>query len=324
MSQFQTWYSSRPRALRALITINVVLYVAARVFDIVGLDALLLFARDHLALNPALPGILLEPWQLVTYNFLHLGGGFGGLLHVGFNMLWLYWIGQEYEEMHGPHQLLALYVLGGIGGGLFTVLVYAALPGAVVVYGASASVLALLTAVAILYPYKKIALLFIGTVRLLYVVIGFLVIDILLIGGTSTAVAAHIGGALSGFLFARAERSGWDLTSWARLFFETRRRSGGGRPRSGPQRTTTQAAPSEDEGLWSRFRTWLSPPERASSERSGPAGAPRTAREERDRRNARENAREAEINRILDKISEGGYEALSDEEKRILEDASRG
>ena len=56
-------------------------------------------------------------------------------------------------------------------------------------------------------------------------VIGFLILDILILSGSGTAVTAHIGGALGGFLFARAERSGLDLSSWAKIFFPSRHRS---------------------------------------------------------------------------------------------------
>ncbi len=309
MVQFRIWYRSQPPALRALLIVNVVIYVLW-VLLLGRIDATQQFFFEHLALRPAVPGILFEPWQLLTYNFLHLGLGFWGLIHILFNMLWLYWIGKEYEEMHGAHQLFALYVITGVGGGLLTVLFYAFFPGNPIVYGASASVLGVLTAVGVLYPYKKIALFLIGTVRLIYLVIGFLVLDLLFFAGGSTAVAAHMGGALFGFLFARAERSGIDLTAWARPLFGGSRSRGGSRGR-GRSRGKQSAA--------SGPRSWFG--SRPSSDTSRePRG--RSPREERDRRNARRNARQAEVDRILDKISARGYEALSDEEKRILQEAS--
>ncbi|HMB94214.1 MAG TPA: hypothetical protein VKP65_25415, partial [Rhodothermales bacterium] len=72
MNRFQTWYSALPRALRTLLTINVVIYVFW-VLLFAHIPATKDFVFAHLALNPNLPDILFEPWQLLTYNFLHLG-----------------------------------------------------------------------------------------------------------------------------------------------------------------------------------------------------------------------------------------------------------
>lgn len=318
MNQFQSWYRMQPRALRALLTINVVIYVLW-VVVLMRVGATQVFFLEHLALNPALPGVLFEPWQLVTYNFLHLSPGFWGFLHILFNMLWLVWIGREYEELHGAHRLLALYLLTGIGGGLLTVLFYAAFPGNVIVYGASASVIGVMTAVAIKYPYKSIALIFIGTVRLIYVVIGFLVLDLLLSSGSSTAITAHLGGALCGFLYAKAEDRGWDLAGWARVFFPDRRAA----------RTRGRSAPAEKAGVLGRMESWLSSKgggrggvRGGASEREAAvypissAGTAQTPVEPK-------TSAEEEVDRILDKISARGYDALTDEEKRLLYEASR-
>ena len=210
----------------------------------------------HLALNPGFPGILFEPWQLLTYNFLHLSSGLGGFLHILFNMLWLVWVGRDYEELYGPHRLLSAYVLGGLGGGLLTVLLHAALPSAGLfsgtVHGASASVLGVLTTVAVLNPEKSIALIFIGTVRLIWVVVAFLVLDLLFIAGSSTSISAHLGGAFAGFLLARAEGSGTDLSSWARVFFRDRQ------SRSASRTSSPRAAEVDpDAGFLARLEHWL-------------------------------------------------------------------
>jgi len=312
VNRFLAWYRIQPRALRALLTINVVAYVLWQVL-LIHFSATRSLVVNHLALNPQFPEILLEPWQLVTYSFLHLQPGFWGFLHILFNMLWLVWIGREYEELHGAHRLLAVYLIGSIGGGLMTVLLHALLPsvGAFggIVHGASASVLAVLTVVAITYPYKSIALLFIGTVRLIYVVIGFLALDVLFLAGGGTSVSAHLGGALSGYLFARAEANGVNLSSWARIFFRQRRRT----------RRTARTA--EGESILRQMELWLAS---RRSEKGAPPDAPAKGRPRRSREARREAASlEGEVDRILDKISEQGYDALTDEEKRILYEASR-
>jgi membrane associated rhomboid family serine protease len=308
VNQFQSWYYRQPQALRTIITINVVVYVLAQFLHL--WPAGFRFVMEHFALHPVFPDILFEPWQLVTYNFMHTSGGLGGLLHVGFNMLWLYWIGKEFERMHGSQQFWTVYLVTGVGGGLMCLLLQPLFPtitgsGVVPVVGASASVLGVLMTVAILYPYKQIGLLFFGVVRLLYVVIGFLIIDALLMLSTSgTAVAAHWGGALTGFLYAKVVRDEIGVPSWLAPLF------GGGRSRS---RRSSPASP----GLLDRVKQFF----RGASD-SASAQRPASSSDGAPARPSKNN-RSKEIDRILDKISEQGYEALSDEEKQTLYEASQ-
>src|SRR5690606_39258347 len=127
LTRFRLWYNTQPPAIRMLLTINVVLYL---LWNLVFTH----FAAAHavvyqwLALTPAADVVLVRPWQLVTYNFLHTGPGLGGLLHVLFNMLWLVWIGRDHENLHGSPDLMGLYLLGGIGGGLMSVALHTAFP----------------------------------------------------------------------------------------------------------------------------------------------------------------------------------------------------
>lgn len=309
--------------MRALLTINIVIYVLWVLF-LAHVAATRNFVFEHLALNPALPGVLFEPWQFVTYNFLHLGAGIGGLIHIGFNLLWLYWIGREHEDLHGPHVLVAIYLITGVGGGLVTVLLHALFPEAPffggVIHGASASVLGVMTAVAVTYPYKKIGLFLLGTFRLIYLVLAFLVIDLLFLSAGGTAVGAHLGGVLFGFLFAKAEQKGIDLSSWARFFFGEKasaRRQRGGR-RGGERRG------GEQESFLGRLEAYLA----SRSKRKEEGGPPQKKAPKPKRRTLQPTAPaeapvESEIDRILDKISEQGMESLTEEERRVLKEASR-
>ena len=298
----------QPPAIRGLLTINVVIYLLwfllfqhfPEVRD---------FFYKHLALQADFSTFVFQPWQLITYNFLHLGTNLGGILHIVFNMLWLVWIGRDYEELNGSHRLLAVYIIGGIGGGILTIVLHGLFPEypgfGGPVHGASASVLAVLMTVAILYPYKSIGLLFLGTIRLLYIVLGFLVLDLFM---TGTSVSAHWGGALFGFLFAKAESSGVDLSSWARFFFQSSPRS---RKPSG-----------EKEGVLKRMENWLASRQEPKETRERPKRE-RTWRQPETDIDVVEPSIELEVDRILDKISEKGYESLTPEEKKILYEASR-
>ncbi len=325
MSRFRTWYHALPKATRRLLTINVVIYVLW-VFLLAHIDFTKDFFFDHLAFHTAWPVFLVEPWQFVTYNFLHLGSSqspglsLDSLLHIGFNMYLFYWFGREHEDLYGGKQLVAIYLITGIGGGLVSALLYAMLPASVlgsaeaVIFGASASVFGLVAAMVTINPRKKIHLLFIGSVSLLLILVVFLAIDVLLRRGAGVAVTAHLGGALFGFLFVKIEDKGVDLTSWARIFFRERRRR--------------EARPPEQGGsLLGRLEARLasrhteSTPSRGASKKSGksPMAKIRALHTTETPPVALEN----EVDRILDKISEQGLESLTEEEKRLLEEASR-
>ncbi|GAB5521989.1 MAG: rhomboid family intramembrane serine protease [Rhodothermales bacterium] len=310
------WYRLQPAALRALLTINVVLYVVWQL-PLKFIPPVATFVLEHLALNPAVPQVFFEPWQFITYNFLHLGVGLGGFLHVLFNMLWLVWMGRDYEELHGKDGLMAVYLIGGIGGGLLSVAVNGIpLLGASVIYGASASVIAVMTALAIRHPYKQVALFFFPPIRIIYLVLIFLAFDLLFLGASNTAIAAHAGGALFGFLMATLEKQGRDLSSWTGFLFPD------GRSRSSRSRSSSRsshARPDPDAPMMERLETWLAGRKKPSDEdeteptkRRGPRPVMSPTK-----------AGQAEVDRILDKISQTGYESLTDEEKQTLYEASQ-
>lgn len=305
-NRFVLWYSAQPRALRLLLAINVAMYLAWNLV-LVYPEVTRSFVLEWIALHPDWPGILYAPWQLLTYGFLHLGAGMGGLLHIGFNMLWMFWIGKEYEELYGPGRILGIYVYGAVGGALLTVLLHALFPGVGpfggTVHGASGAVLALMTMVAVHQPDKRVGLMFIGVVRLIHVVIGFIALDILFLSAGGTSVSAHLGGVLTGFVFGRLARSGVDVAPWASLFFGRRSR---GRSGSGGS-------------MLQEMEDWL-----ANRKSSGGGGG--TARVYRldsaaSSASAPPDAR-AEIDRILDKISATGYDSLTEKEKRTLVESS--
>ena len=305
IGRIRIWFAAQPPAIRGLLLINIGLYLTWQlVFSWIPVTDV--FTKQMMALNPEVPGIFFRPWQLVTYNFLHLGNGFWGFVHVLFNMLWLVWIGRDYELMHGSHRLTAIYLIAGIGGGLVTVLLATLFPDspfdADIVFGASASVLGVLAAVATFFPHKSIGLLFIGNIPMPVLVVGILVFDLLLMSGSSTAVGAHLGGALFGFLFAKSEKAGMNLSGWANVFFRA--------PRS---RTTAQR-----ESVLRRLESWL-------SRKDGPKGASGSLRVVKSSADAthKKEPEGAVVDDLLDKISEEGYESLTEDEKRILYEASR-
>ncbi len=317
-TRFRQWYVAQPRAIRTLLAINVVVYLLWQLL-LIHFDGSRTFVWSNLALNPTIPGIFYKPWELLTYSFLHLQPGFGGLLHILFNMLWMVWIGREYEQMHGPERIVALYVFGGLGGAIATVLLHALLPAVGsfggIVHGASGSVLGIMMAIAIQYRQKSIALMFIGVVKLLHVVVGFLVLDILFIAGGGTSVSAHLGGVLAGYFSGRAFLSGVNISWWARPFFVFR--------------------PNNTGGFFERLESTLGQRSDVSSRtRKGGRGAGNMrilSEEEKKKGTSRSQVRDSasissqmRIDDILDKISAGGYESLTKAEKQYLFEASKG
>jgi len=173
-----------------------------------------------------------------------------------------------------------------------------------------------MTALAIRHPYKQIALFFFPPIRIIYLVAIFLAFDLLFLGASNTAIAAHAGGALSGFLIATLEKQGRDLSSWSGFLF------GGGSSRSRSRRGRSASTPrsSEDAPFMERLEGWLAARQKPNAKEE----------DERSEQEPRRHARilpidggQAEVDRILDKISQSGYESLSEEEKKTLYEASQ-
>ena len=147
-----------------------------------------------------------QPWSLFTYMFLH-----AGILHLLFNMLWLYWFGRMFLSLYSARHFRGLYLLGGLCGGLLYMLAYNLFPyfnqflfGSVLV-GASASVLAIVVATAVRIPDFQISFMFVGTVRLKYVALFVVLTDLLFVtSGNGGGHIAHLGGAFPGGCIDRA------------------------------------------------------------------------------------------------------------------------
>jgi membrane associated rhomboid family serine protease len=314
LDRFQRWYRLLPPALRFLLTVNTVIFVAWLFLRLS--DTVAQFVVTYLALTPS-PVAFVRPWQFLTHSFIHLEASFWGLIAFAFNMLWLYWMGRDYEETYGSHRIFGLYILSAVGGGLLAVLVGSAFGGAGVfpVYGAMGAVFGVLFCVATLNPNRGLGLLLIGVVPLKWLAGGFLVLSVVFTLGHPALVMTYLGGAGVGFVFARAQQQGTDLAAWAQAFFPARSAYGG------------YSAPREKEGVLARLDRWLgggkkSEPtsRRAATSRTD---TPSPRRRKRKATVSAEAVGPADIDRILDKINERGYDALTEEEKRVLYEASR-
>ncbi|MEX0966327.1 MAG: rhomboid family intramembrane serine protease [Bacteroidia bacterium] len=232
--------------------------------------------------------LLTRPWTLVSYQFIH---SMDSWLHIIFNMLILFWFGRIFMEYLGNRKLLSVYLAGGIAGALLYILIYNLVPlfqrvsDISILYGASASVLAILVATATLLPDYSIRLILIGAVRLKYIALFLVIIDLLSMAGSNAGGSiAHLGGAAYGFIYIRQLQSGRDIGQWVNLLVDWL----GGFFRKGPNLRVS------DMG------------DRSQPKKSG--GLSEVSQEQ--------------IDAILDKIAKSGYDSLTKKEKDILFKAS--
>lgn len=182
---------------RALLVTNVLLFVAQA-----ALPGVL---EMRFALWPG-ASELFAPWQLVTYAFLH-----GGLAHLLFNMFGLVSFGSELEDYWGPRRFAAFYGASVLSAALAQLAVTAALGEDVPTVGASGGIYGLLLGFAMLFPRRRIMLIFppIPMPAWLFVVLFGCLELYLGATGTRSGVAhfAHLGGMVGGFLMIRYWRS---------------------------------------------------------------------------------------------------------------------
>ena len=275
--------------LSKIIVVNVVVFLITE-----------LFGRFIPIVNWfALPGdaasFLLHFWSIITYMFLH-----ANLMHILFNMLWLYWIGKILLEYLGPRRFAAIYFLGGIAGGLLYSLSFNLLaisgsfPMGGLLLGASAGVMAIVAASGTLLPDYRISLFLIGPVPLKYLAIGALILTSVLdfsvnMGGK----LAHIGGAALGFFFVRNLQQGkdWSVPFYSFLFAL------------------------RNPFMKKKMRVVLNNTSKAKSEKSTPPPSSGSS-------NMSEEQQQQLIDTILDKIGKSGYDSLTESEKEILFKAS--
>lgn len=230
--------------------------------------------------------LLAKPWTLVTYMFLHLN-----FWHILFNMLWLYWFGKIFLEYLNNRQLLFTYLSGGLAGGLIYILsfnffpVFDPLIARSVALGASASVLAIVVAIAFYVPGYTIYLLFIGPVKIKYIAIISVIIDFLMIRSDNAGGhIAHLGGALWGFMYIKFLRTGYDISSLSHLIKKL--------------------------NFWNRF---------TARKRFYYKEVHRQQRPLTDEEyNLRRAENQQKIDHILEKIKYSGYESLTRDEKEYL------
>ncbi len=272
-------------SLIRLIYINIAVFIFITLVSIIGF----LFnhpeitgkAVDIFAVPAGLQKLLSRPWTIITYMFTHKD-----IWHILFNMLWLYWFGIIFLEYLDQKKLTAVYILGGICGAIVYILSFNIFPAFTELItessaiGASASVMAVVIAIAAYIPDYSVNLFILGRIKIKYMALTILVLTSFMdFSVNSGGKLAHIGGALMGYLYTVSLRKGKDPGKGLNRFLDY-------------------------------IHTLFRPRKKMKVSYRKPAS-------DYEYRKSKAH-HQAEINKILDKISRGGYDCLTKEEKDLL------
>ncbi len=296
-----------------LILVNVGVWVLLIISGIIAMGFggdMSTIADKFLAVPSDASQLLWKPWTVITYMFTHIS-----LMHILFNMLFLFWFGRVVSNYVGNHRIVPLFVYGGIAGFLMYFLCALIFPlfgrsiGGIMI-GASAGVSAIMWAAVTLVPRHTFNLVLIGPVEIKYIALLKLLMDLISIqvGSNTGGSLSHIGGAILGYIFIRQLQEQKDmgaglnnLLDKIKKYFESLSLPKPKRPKQ--QQTKQKTA------------------------RKGPKMAYRNPDKQRDGEvkgeRRMDNDDQAKIDAILDKIKEAGYDSLGKEEKEFLFKASK-
>lgn len=226
---------------------------------------------------------ILKPWTILTYSFLHVD-----VLHLLFNMIMLNFSGRLFLTFFTQKQFLGLYLLGAIFAGLVFLGTFFLFGFKAPIIGASGAIMAVLIASATYAPLYQIRLLLIGTVKLWHIAFVFVILDLVQMPTNNMGGhIAHLGGAFFGFIYIKLLQNGTDLSLivtrildfFANLF----------KPKKGTP--------------FKKVHRNVSQPKPKTTTASKIVVKDKT---------------QQQIDEILDKISQSGYDSLTKEEKEFL------
>ena len=303
--QLKNAFRHSNNSLYRIMAINLVVFAVVLVLNVVlklsGAGDLYALMVKYLMIPADLSKFAVRPWTIITYMFLH-----EKIFHILFNMLFLYWFGLLIMEYLGSQKLANLYILGGLSGGLLYLLMYNVSPyfqnsvGGAYMLGASAGVYAIVIGAAKLVPNTTFHLLLLGPVKIKYIAIFYVVLAFAnSVGQNAGGELAHLGGAALGYFYVAQLQNGRNIGRPLELFWHFftglfQRRS---KVKVSYRKKTTTTA--------------------NSSSSYSKSGSSKTSA------NVTSETTQEEIDMILDKIAERGYEALNKEEKRKLFEFSK-
>ena len=285
-------FSFFPPVIKWLLIINAAVFLLTKLFESYTFDGvpLGLVITRYFALYPWGQGFL--PWQLITYQFMH-----ANLMHLVFNMFFGLWMfGMEIEHIWGSRKFLFFYLMCGVAAGLSQLILAPIVDRPSIVIGASGAVFGVLVAFAMMFPDRYIYLYFLIPIKVKYFIVGVLLLGLFAVGTpTDVANLAHLGGAFAGFVYM--------LYDSKRIPFV---------------------------GTFNRVGWWwnsVTSPRQKDAEREDIVEAKvydiGDGKEQEVGKEKEQHVSQKKIDEILDKISRGGYQSLTEEEKKILFDESR-
>lgn len=295
LEEFKHAFNRYNNAHVQLIIINILMFVVLGVLMVIslvsGFEAFFDAIHDQFRIPARFSEFITKPWTIITYMFTH---DLSGILHILFNMLVLYWFGRLFVEYLGSDKLIALYFLGGLAGAVAYLLAYNLIPFYleksqqfdIGMVGASACINAIVVATAVLLPNYTFFMLFFGPVKIKYIA-GITVFLSFLgtVGTNAGGNIAHLGGALMGFIYIKQLQSGINWGGWITVTID-----------------------------WFKDLFKAKPKVKVSYRNEG---------ETPKKSGGKPSVSQDELDAILDKISAGGYESLTKEEKEKLFNASK-
>ena len=274
-----------PPVIKYLLISNVGIFLFLNFFGLFSIEGLPLWHIIN-AVIPLYPlGGGFQPWQLFTYMFMH-----GGLMHLLFNMIALWMFGMELENDWGSRKFLTYYLLCGVGAGLSNLFIGPIFGSVGPTVGASGAIYGVLIAFGVLHPDRPIFVYFLLPIRARYFVLLYIALELYAgVTGTQDGIAhfAHLGGAAVGFVYLMIERRQLPL-----------------------------------QQFWYRAKQRIVPSDKMK-EYTYTSGSRISDAKYFNIHDEEERITQQQIDDILDKISQHGYQSLSEEEKKILFDASK-
>ncbi|MFV8347317.1 rhomboid family intramembrane serine protease [Flavobacterium sp. ZB4P13] len=232
-----------------------------------------------LSSNPA--HLLWKPWSLLSYAFFH-----SGIMHIIFNMIVLNFSGNLFMTYFTAKQLLGLYVLSAIFAGISYILVFYVLNISAPIVGASAAIMAILVATTTYHPLMDLRLLIIGNVKLWHITAVIIIIDLMQLRSENMGGhISHLSGAFFGFIFIKLLQNGTDLSTLVSRFLNF----------FANLFKKNTATPFKKV-----HKNYSKPLEKSVS------------------KIVAKDKSQQQIDEILDKISQSGYDSLTKEEKEFL------
>ncbi len=303
LNDFKNAFQRKNNAHVQLIIINIVVFLALGLLFVIAkisqTQPIFQVVYDQFTLPSSLSEFIRRPWTLLTYSFAHLynfNNNIVGISHIFFNMLGFYWFAKLFVEYLGSDKLVAVYILGALSGGFFYFVIFNTVPyfanDYTLLVGSSAAVFAVMTATATLLPDYTFHLMFIGPIKIKFIAAVYIIISFLFsVGDNAGGNIAHLGGALIGFVYTKQLQSGINWGSWITATLDWFKSLFNER---------------------SKVKVTYRKTEPVTASKSNPSPSSKVGKTSQD-----------EIDAILDKISDRGYDSLTRDEKEKLFNASK-